>query len=362
MKQPRDRVSRRRVTPSRGNKSSGQGDPTTSGHPVPRFFSRVSRRRVILSRGFVSSGRGDPTSGHPVSRVFEGFKNTSGQGVPTSGHPVPRVSQGPEVPGRGDPMSGHPVPRVFEGLKKTSGQGVPTSGHPVPRKKDSDHPVPSKRLVFVGEGAFLRRQKQKRMGLPNSLRKARDTTIALGAVASADGSALAKIGSTTMLAANKMEVMTPSLESPDEGCIGIDFYMPPIVRPGRPGWPAEAAPVLSKQLSDTITRHVNFVLQLVIATEIWILKCFRIVHAPIFLHSFASDRRHMKDPAGNWIAEPPSYEPIVAEDMTVHNLNEYIEIGAENISTNIGAELINDVSNKKLGVVMNENQLEEFFS
>ncbi|KAK1548794.1 hypothetical protein Q3G72_010621 [Acer saccharum] len=52
------------------------------------------------------------------------------------------------------------------------------------------------------------------------LTKARDTTIALGAVASADGSALAKIGSTTMLAAIKMEVMTPSLESPDEGCIG----------------------------------------------------------------------------------------------------------------------------------------------
>ncbi|KAK1548790.1 hypothetical protein Q3G72_007683 [Acer saccharum] len=40
---------------------------------------------------------------------------------------------------------------------------------------------------------------------------------------------------------------------------------------------------------------------------------FRIVHAPIFLCFFASDRRHMKDPAGNWIAEPPSYEPIVAE-------------------------------------------------
>ncbi|KAK1548792.1 hypothetical protein Q3G72_010278 [Acer saccharum] len=72
----------------------------------------------------------------------------------------------------------------------------------------------------------------------------------------------------------------------------------------------------------------------------------------------------MKDPTGNWIAEPPSYEPIVAEDKTVHNLNEFIEICAEDISTYVGAELINDVSNKKLGlgVVMNENQLEEFFS
>ncbi|XP_065856397.1 uncharacterized protein [Euphorbia lathyris] len=82
---------------------------------------------------------------------------------------------------------------------------------------------------------------------------ARDTTVALGAVASADGSALVKIGSTTMLAAIKMEVMAPSTESPDEGCIAIDFHMPPICSPlVRPGRPAEAAPVVSKQLTDTI--------------------------------------------------------------------------------------------------------------
>ncbi|KAB2044729.1 hypothetical protein ERO13_D01G090600v2 [Gossypium hirsutum] len=85
------------------------------------------------------------------------------------------------------------------------------------------------------------------------LGRARETTIALGAVASANGSALAKIGSTTMLAAIKMEVMTPSLETPDEGCIAIDFHMPPICSPiVRPGRPAEAAPVVAKQLSDTI--------------------------------------------------------------------------------------------------------------
>nr|KJB14252.1 hypothetical protein B456_002G116000 [Gossypium raimondii] len=76
------------------------------------------------------------------------------------------------------------------------------------------------------------------------LGRARETTIAL---------ALAKIGSTTMLAAIKMEVMTPSLETPDEGCIAIDFHMPPICSPiVRPGRPAEAAPVVAKQLSDTI--------------------------------------------------------------------------------------------------------------
>ncbi|CAM8877906.1 unnamed protein product [Rhodiola kirilowii] len=89
---------------------------------------------------------------------------------------------------------------------------------------------------------------------------ARDTSLSLGAVASADGSALAKIGSTTMLAAIKMEVMTPLTESPDEGCIAIDFHMPPICSPlVRPGRPADASPVVSKQLNDTIisSRMIN---------------------------------------------------------------------------------------------------------
>ncbi|XP_051140430.1 uncharacterized protein LOC127257912 [Andrographis paniculata] len=86
------------------------------------------------------------------------------------------------------------------------------------------------------------------------LGKARDTTIVLGAVASANGSALVKIGCTTMLAAIKMEVMTPTAEAPDEGCVALEFHMPPICSPlVRPGRPADVAPVISKQLSDTIS-------------------------------------------------------------------------------------------------------------
>ncbi|XP_004304350.1 PREDICTED: protein N-terminal glutamine amidohydrolase-like isoform 1 [Fragaria vesca subsp. vesca] len=42
-------------------------------------------------------------------------------------------------------------------------------------------------------------------------------------------------------------------------------------------------------------------------------RYFRIAHAPIFLQSFASDRRHMKDPLGEWLHQPPVYEPIVSE-------------------------------------------------
>ncbi|XP_050230253.1 protein N-terminal glutamine amidohydrolase [Mercurialis annua] len=91
-------------------------------------------------------------------------------------------------------------------------------------------------------------------------------------------------------------------------------------------------------------------------------RLFRIVHAPLFLHHFASDRRHMKDSAGNWIAQPPAYAPIVAKDGNVHNLNEYNEIHASNEMTDIGMDSINLVFTEKYGVVISENQLEDFFS
>ncbi|KAK4752837.1 hypothetical protein SAY87_021635 [Trapa incisa] len=85
------------------------------------------------------------------------------------------------------------------------------------------------------------------------LKSAREAFVGPGDVASADGSAMTKIGSTTMLAAIKMEIMTPSADKPDEGSIAVEFYMPPICSPlVRPGRPAEIAPVISKQLYDTI--------------------------------------------------------------------------------------------------------------
>ncbi|WZZ13529.1 hypothetical protein YC2023_106618 [Brassica napus] len=88
---------------------------------------------------------------------------------------------------------------------------------------------------------------------------ARDTIVNLGLVSSADGSALAKIGSTTMLAAIRMEVMSPSTDSPDEGCIAVEFHMPPICSPTvRPGRPADEAPVISKRLSDIFSRCLDF--------------------------------------------------------------------------------------------------------
>lgn len=45
----------------------------------------------------------------------------------------------------------------------------------------------------------------------------------------------------------------------------------------------------------------------------------------------------------------------------MHNLNEYIEIQASDAAKEFQGDLMNDV-NQKFGVLINENQIEEFFS
>ncbi|XP_076891109.1 protein N-terminal glutamine amidohydrolase-like [Bidens hawaiensis] len=91
-------------------------------------------------------------------------------------------------------------------------------------------------------------------------------------------------------------------------------------------------------------------------------RVFRVVHAPLFLRYFASDRRHMKDSKGNWMSPPPEYKPIVAEDGSVHNLNQYIEMSTKDVLKDVGEESVNAVLTKQLGVLVGEGQLEQFFS
>ncbi|KAK3135629.1 hypothetical protein QOZ80_5BG0421450 [Eleusine coracana subsp. coracana] len=89
-------------------------------------------------------------------------------------------------------------------------------------------------------------------------------------------------------------------------------------------------------------------------------RLFRVIHAPLFLRSFASDRSHMKDAMGNWIQLPPKYEPIVAEDGTTNNLNEYIAMSTDDL---LDLEsMVNDVCFNKHGVVVNEMVLPKFFA
>ncbi|KAF6158533.1 hypothetical protein GIB67_040047, partial [Kingdonia uniflora] len=90
-------------------------------------------------------------------------------------------------------------------------------------------------------------------------------------------------------------------------------------------------------------------------------RLFRVVHAPVFLCHFASDRRHMKDSDGTWIAQPPPYEPIVAEDGDVHNLNEYIKFSTAEV-LNVENDTVDCDFSEKMGVVVREGQFEDFFN
>eukprot|EP00897_Mesotaenium_endlicherianum_P000860 jgi/Mesen1/10775/ME000091S10295 len=86
------------------------------------------------------------------------------------------------------------------------------------------------------------------------LGRGRATSIGLGAVASADGSALVKIGNTAVLAGVKLEVFVPAPDAPDQGRLVVEFQMPPLcsaqVKPGRP---PDVAHSVTQQLTGALS-------------------------------------------------------------------------------------------------------------
>ena len=48
-------------------------------------------------------------------------------------------------------------------------------------------------------------------------------------------------------------------------------------------------------------------------------RFFRVVPAPSFLQTFASDRRHMKKPDGSWMKPPPPYPCIMPQRYLISN-------------------------------------------
>lgn len=90
-------------------------------------------------------------------------------------------------------------------------------------------------------------------------------------------------------------------------------------------------------------------------------RIFRVIHAPIFLRFFASDRSHMKDLDGTWISPPPVYPPIVAQDGTSNNLADYIRMDGNDVTSDIQT-LINHLYSNQYGVLVSETMLEKLFS
>lgn len=74
------------------------------------------------------------------------------------------------------------------------------------------------------------------------LGRARPTSVGLGAVSSADASALVKIGAATVLAGAKCEVMAAADDAPDQGRVAVQVELSPLCSATtRPGRPSEAA-------------------------------------------------------------------------------------------------------------------------
>lgn len=81
----------------------------------------------------------------------------------------------------------------------------------------------------------------------------RTTTLNIGSISTADGSALVKVGNTTVICGIKAELTNPTVEAPGKGYIVPNVDLPPLCssqfRPGPPGEQAQAA---SQFIADVI--------------------------------------------------------------------------------------------------------------
>ncbi|XP_078445573.1 amino-terminal glutamine amidohydrolase [Wolffia australiana] len=119
-------------------------------------------------------------------------------------------------------------------------------------------------------------------------------------------------------------------------------------------------------LDSTLPSPISFreymaeTLQPRLSSSLTLKRYFRLVHAPMFLRHFGSDRSHMKDSFGNWLSPPPSYDPIIAQDGTTNNIKEYIEIQATDQV--IDSSLVESLYSRKLGVIVGEDKILDLFS
>uniref|UniRef100_A0A3Q3MDZ6 Ribosomal RNA-processing protein 43 n=1 Tax=Mastacembelus armatus TaxID=205130 RepID=A0A3Q3MDZ6_9TELE len=109
----------------------------------------------------------------------------------------------------------------------------------------------------------------------------RTTTLNIGSISTADGSALVKVGNTTVVCGIKAELANPAVETPGKGYIVPNVDLPPLCssrfRPGPPGEQAQAA---SQFIADVIGRcstgiHILSFHELCVSSPnlCWVLYC-----------------------------------------------------------------------------------------
>ncbi|XP_004711301.2 exosome complex component RRP43 [Echinops telfairi] len=81
----------------------------------------------------------------------------------------------------------------------------------------------------------------------------RTTTVNIGSITTADGSALVKLGNTTVICGIKAEFAAPPTDAPDKGYVVPNVDLPPLCSPRfRSGPPGEDAQVASQFIADVI--------------------------------------------------------------------------------------------------------------
>ncbi|KAJ3553658.1 hypothetical protein NM688_g3493 [Phlebia brevispora] len=81
----------------------------------------------------------------------------------------------------------------------------------------------------------------------------RDVSVNVGSISTADGSALVRLGNTTVVCGVKAEIAEPELDKPEEGFLVPNLDLPAICSPKfKPGPPSEEAQVLSDRLNEIL--------------------------------------------------------------------------------------------------------------
>ncbi|EPT00821.1 hypothetical protein FOMPIDRAFT_1030258 [Fomitopsis schrenkii] len=81
----------------------------------------------------------------------------------------------------------------------------------------------------------------------------REVSVNVGSISTADGSALVRLGKTTVVCGVKAEIAEPELDNPEDGFLVPNLDLPAICHPRfKPGPPTEEAQVLSDRLNEVL--------------------------------------------------------------------------------------------------------------
>ncbi|KAH8096594.1 ribosomal protein S5 domain 2-type protein [Cristinia sonorae] len=81
----------------------------------------------------------------------------------------------------------------------------------------------------------------------------RDVSVNVGSISTADGSALVRMGDTTVVCGVKAEIAEPELDRPEHGFLVPNIDLPAMCSPKfKPGPPSEEAQILSERLNEVL--------------------------------------------------------------------------------------------------------------